>query len=125
MISGISFLLGISNHNYLDNYLVSKLFKSNSVVLVASQADSMKEYCLFKCLPTKVHFCFRKSKTFAMEQARLTLAKEVDIIKLIRSRRFMHMALKHLLDPTLIKELKSQSLFKHIDIKPIDSSAVD
>ena len=51
LISGISFILSISNHNNLNNYLVSKLFKSNSVVLTASQTDSIKEYCLIKCLP--------------------------------------------------------------------------
>ena len=49
-----------------------------------------------------------------MEKARLALVKEVEIIKLIRSRRFVHMALKHLLDPALRKDFKSKSLFKEI-----------
>ena len=54
-----------------------------------------------------------------MDQARASLDKEVDIIKLIRSRRFVHNALKHLLDPALRKELKSQSHFKEVAIDPL------
>ena len=51
-----------------------------------------------------------------MEQARENLSREVDIIRLVRSRRFVHKALKHLLDPVLRKELKSQSLHEKIEI---------
>ena len=51
-----------------------------------------------------------------MEQARASLSKEVDIIKLVRSRRFVHKALKHLLDPVLRKELKSQSMHREIEV---------
>ena len=36
LISAISLLLSFLNYNQLDNYLVSKLFKSESVALVAS-----------------------------------------------------------------------------------------
>ena len=52
-----------------------------------------------------------------MEKARGVLEKEVDIIKLIRSRRFVHMALKHILDPTLHKELKLLSRVQVINIE--------
>ena len=52
-----------------------------------------------------------------MDKARASLEKEVDIIKMIRSRRFVHMALKHLLDPTIRKELKSRSKFQEIEIE--------
>ena len=58
-----------------------------------------------------------------MELARTKLQKEIDIIKLVRSRRFVHLALKHLLDPTLHKELKSQSHFKTIDLKGVDDDS--
>ena len=60
-----------------------------------------------------------------MEQARKALEKEVDVIRLIRSRRYFNLALKHLLDPEVVKELKSRSLLKEIDSKLIDSSALD
>ena len=49
-----------------------------------------------------------------MEKAFEELGKEVDIIKLIRSRRFVHLALKHLLDNSVRKELKVKSQFEEI-----------
>ena len=42
-----------------------------------------------------------------MERARKALENEVEVVEIIRSLRFIHLALKHLLDPALIKELKS------------------
>ena len=55
-----------------------------------------------------------------MEKARTALENETDIIKMIRSRRFVHMALKQLLDPALRKELKLKSQFKEIEIEEND-----
>ena len=49
-----------------------------------------------------------------MEKARTALRKEADIVKIIRSRRFIHMALKHLLNPRLYIELKARSKFKKL-----------
>ena len=60
-----------------------------------------------------------------MEKSREALLKEADIIRLIRSRRFVHLALKHLLDPGLRKTLKSQSQFREIDIQDASSSPAD
>ena len=51
-----------------------------------------------------------------MEEAFRKLEKEIDVVKLIRSRRFVHMAIKHLLDNSVRKELKAKSHFKEIDI---------
>ena len=51
-----------------------------------------------------------------MEEAFRKLEKEIDVVKLIRSRRFVHMALKHLLDNSVRKDLKAKSHFKDIDI---------
>ena len=42
----------------------------------------------------------------AMEEARAVLEKEIDLIKLVQSRRYFKEAFKHLLDPLLRKELK-------------------
>ena len=52
-----------------------------------------------------------------MEKARTALESETDIIKMIRSRRFVHMALKQLLDPALRKDLKLKSQLKEIEIE--------
>ena len=58
-----------------------------------------------------------------MEKAHEALKKEVDIIKLIQSRRFMRMALKHLLDPTLQREFKSRSQFQKIHLEETDAAS--
>ena len=42
LISLISFTLSILNYNYLDNYLISKLFKSNQTSLMVSKTDNVK-----------------------------------------------------------------------------------
>ena len=49
-----------------------------------------------------------------MDKARTALKKEVDIVKIIQSKRFIHEALKHLLDPHLHNELKARSKFKEL-----------
>ena len=51
-----------------------------------------------------------------MEHALKSLEKEVDVIKMIRSRRFVHLALRHLLDSTVRKELKAKSKCAQIGI---------
>ena len=44
------------------------------------------------------------------------MAKEVDIIKLVKSRRIVNMALKRLLDAQVFKELKQKSQIKQIKV---------
>ena len=59
-ISGISFILGIFNYNYLENYLVYRLFKSNAVSLMTTQSEMVKEYCFSNWLLSKLACCCRK-----------------------------------------------------------------
>ena len=42
----------------------------------------------------------------------------MNVIKLIRSRRFFHLALKHLLEPPIRKKLKKMSQYKEVKIEP-------
>ena len=44
-----------------------------------------------------------------MDKARKQLEREVDIVEIVRSRRYFHMALKHLLTPSVRKDLKTRS----------------
>ena len=60
LISGISFILGIFNYNYLENYLVYRLFKSNAVSLMTTQSEMVKEYCFSNWLLSKLACCCRK-----------------------------------------------------------------
>ena len=124
LISGIVFTLSIFNYNFLENYLVYKLFKSKAVSLTTTQSEMIKEFCLGNYLLSKLACCCKKSRKFiAMQRSREALFKEADVIRLIRSRRFVHLALKHLLDPGVRKELKSQSQFREVDILNAASSS--
>ena len=60
LISAISFILSIFNYNYLENYLVSKLFKSKAVSLMATQSEMIKECWLSNCLLRKLACCCKK-----------------------------------------------------------------
>ena len=64
-----------------------------------------------------------------MEKARDALKKEVDIVKIIRYRRFVYKALEHLLDADVIKVLKEKSRIKEInteeDCQESDSQEIE
>ena len=64
LISGISLILSIFNHNHLDNFLVFKLFTSaeKDAPLRTSSTDSIREFFLDKCIPTKLACCAKKHK---------------------------------------------------------------
>ena len=120
LLSGTALLISILNYNYLESYLVSKLFKYDSVALEISQAQNIKEYCR-GLLPCKITCSAKSRKQLALENARASLEKQVDIINMIKSRRYVHLALKHLIDPALRKELKTRSQFHDVDIEKPDS----
>ena len=48
----------------------------------------------------------------------------MDVVKLIRSRRFVHLALKHLLSPALRRDFKQKSELKELSIEPSHVVAV-
>ena len=121
LISAIAVVLNIINHNQLENYLVSKLFKAEAVSLADKQIENIKEYCL-GILPDKLVCCAKRRKQIAMDTARTALEKEMDVIELIRSLRFVHRALKHLLSPTLHKKLQEVSQQKQVCIAKEESS---
>ena len=50
-----------------------------------------------------------------MNEARKALEKEVDILEMIKSRRFFHIALRHLLKPALHEEFEARSKFFEIN----------
>ena len=60
LLSGISFILSIFNYNYLENYLVYKLFKSKAVSLMTTQSEMIKEFCLSNCLLSRLACCCKK-----------------------------------------------------------------
>ena len=113
LISAISILMAVHNYYYLDSYIISKLFKvgsgPNQVNFSPIVYGNMIDYCIDQILPSKLVCCRREKKQLAMNKARETLDKEVDIIEMIKSRRFFNMALRHILLPELYKELHEKS----------------
>ena len=132
LISGISVLLNIWNYNYLDSYLVSQLFKiapnpndlesETPVDITSSKNCSIKEFFIKSVLPRKLVCCRRNRKQLAMNEARKALEKEVDILEIIKSRRFFHIALRHLLKPALHEEFEARSKFFEINTDQQHSS---
>ena len=51
-----------------------------------------------------------------MDRAVSRLEKEVDIVEMIRSRRFLHLALERLFDKQTLQELRTLSKFELVEI---------
>ena len=123
LISVLSLLLSILNHSQLESYLASKLFKSDHIFLTPlARMENLKLYCIKKILPHRLACYHQQQKQAALDKARAALDKEMNVIKLIRSSRYFHLALKHLLDPQVRKELKKESQFREIDVKKTEQA---
>ena len=87
LISGISLLLSVLNHNYLDNYLVTKLFKYGSAVCFTAlpMTRRIKEFRVARLLPNKLDCCNRVRNQIVMERARASLEREADILRLFQT----------------------------------------
>ena len=57
-----------------------------------------------------------------MDTAIEKLVNEIDIIGIIQSRRFLHLSIKHLLEPSVIKQLKKESEKREFNIMDTSSS---
>ena len=120
IISGIAFILTFWNYNNFDNHMVTRLFKlykpnvdsesKMDIKTVFTQSEFMrprflynpKEYC--KDLVPSFLSCGCASKYFGasrlergFEKAREKMLKEINIIEIIKSRRYSCAALKLLL----------------------------
>ena len=134
LLSGISVLLNIWNHNYLDSFIASKLFKSRETkesedkLMTFTVSETLKKFCIYRLLPSKLICCQKNKKLIVLESACKALEKEVDIVKIIRSKRLVHIALKHLLLPEVYKKFKHQSRFTKISpnqSEPLQSADKD
>ena len=52
-----------------------------------------------------------------MEEARAALEKELDFTRIVRSRRYVHLALKNLLDTQVRKKLKLESQYRLVGLQ--------
>jgi hypothetical protein len=117
LVTFLASLAGIWNHNMLDNYMVSRLYKlekpnedTRQIKDTFKESEFMKPRLLYNpkeyfrnLLPHWVCFCpsmkaDRLEKSF--EQARAQLQKETNMIEIIKSRRYFNAALRFLLSKT-------------------------
>ena len=118
LISAISMFLSFWNFKHFDNYMAKHLYKmdleSNSKEFNTPYLRNMK-HCCMECLPRKLVCCRRTESMIALYKARKLMESEIDIISLIKSRRYMNAALRELLPNSRIEVLKSQSSFVTIN----------
>ena len=101
--SFFSILLMALNYEHLESYMASRLYKLKKVdghdrtkykrhfdrsdFFQPSKLANLLNYIMDK-LPARCVCCSKNRKRLGMEQARAALAKEIDIIELIKQRRF-------------------------------------
>ena len=117
--------LSVLNHNYFDSYMAQKLYKLEKLqhrrpeqaepeFLSPSRLANSLEF-LIDSLPEKCVCCRKSRHQKGLDKAREALAKEVDIIKMIKSRRYFHMAFRYLLPKEVRLDLKRFSHYVVID----------
>ena len=110
LISGVGYIIAIWNFNMFDNYMVTRLFKmkrpesgDNDEKSWGEKSEFMSPQILYNpkdCIrdlcPTFVCSRIMKSnrRERAFENARDALEKEINIIEIIKSRRYFNGALK-------------------------------
>ena len=121
LFSGAALLLSILNHNYFDNYMVSKLYKlrtsqrntvEDSYLVKPSRWSGTADFCIsvFRSCCTKGSSRSYRHRQ-ALQNARKQFEQETDIVNIIQSRRLLKNALNLLLPKAEIKELEQSSLF--------------
>ena len=119
LISVISMFLSFWNYKHFDNYMAKHLYKMNNESNAKENLDTpyfrnMKHFFMEK-LPRRLVCCQRSKSMIALYRARKLMESEIDIISLIKSRRYMNAALRELLPKSRIEELKRQSYFITVD----------
>ena len=133
LISGVGYLIAIWNFNQFDNYMVTRLFKiekppalekgvlkswgdkSEFMVpqILYNPKDCVRDFCPnFVC--SRIMRSNRLERGF--ERARDKLEKEINIIEIIKSRRYFNRALKVLLPKKQRMKIKERS--RYIAINP-------
>ena len=128
--SFFSILLVALNHEHLENYMASRLYKLKKVdghdrtkykrhfdrsdFFQPTKFANLLNY-IVDILPARCVCCSKHRKRLGMEQARAALAKEIDIIELIKQRRFFQKAFRLLMSKQERIHLKEHSRYFVID----------
>ena len=129
LISFFQFVLFFFNYHHFDSFMASKLFK---IKKVDDEEEKSKTYfersTFFKplngrnlrnymmdTLPKRLKCCKATRQDRAIKKAITEMDKEIDIIEMIKSRRFFKMALRKLLSDKERMDLKDRSRYIMID----------
>ena len=129
LISIFAGFLSIINYNHFDSFMASRLFKlkkedadtvfyknyfDRSNFFKPSKLTNILDY-LMDSLPQCLVCCKRNRDQEGLRMAIKELDEEIDIIEMIKSRRYFKMALRHLLPERLRMDLKQRSRYIMID----------
>ena len=126
-----SLVISLFNYENFDTFLASRLFKikfetetdddgknifEQSDYFRGSKWSNFKLY-LMDCLPRKAVCCRRSYQERGIKIAIDAMHKEIDIIDMIKTRRYFAMALKKLLTSKQRMKLKEKSRYQCVDPK--------
>ena len=115
IITSFSLILTIFNHKYFDGYMAQRLYKlqnpeksekeSPNLFFFPTKVGNARDF-IVDALPQRMVCCRKTRHQLGLEKAIQALAKEGDILTLIKSRRYFHMALRYLLPKQVRLDLK-------------------
>ena len=128
LISLCQFVLYFINYQHFDQFMASKLFK----IQKPKDDDMKKTYferstyfkplkyrnlrsCIMDTLPNWLKCCKETRQERAIKRAITKLDKEIDIIEMIKQRRFFKMAMRKLFSAKDRMDLKERSRYIMID----------
>ena len=130
ILSGVfSALLTVLNFNNLDTFMASRLFKikkenadvvkyenysEQSNYFSPPKFDNLKQYAM-RVLPQKLVCCKQSRKERAIAKAIKAMDDEIDIIEMIKSRRYFKGALNQMMPAEKRMKLKERSRYIMID----------
>ena len=129
LISLIQFILFFLNYHHFDQFMASKLFKikkpedeeqksktyfERSTFFKPSKLRNLRDY-MIDSLPKRLKRCKETRQERAIKKAITQMDQEIDIIEIIKSTRFFHLAIRKLLTHKDRLDLKERSRYILID----------
>ena len=108
LISFAAIFLGVWNYHFMDNFLVTRLYRLGQIKLQRTSEEfgkqqlvltnsSLRSICDYFCekLPSCCQCCFQKSQQArGLQEGRILLQKETNVINMVRSLRFFDKAIE-------------------------------
>ena len=121
--SAIALWLSVWNYKHFDNYMAASLFKikkssttNDDVFIKPTSFCNLIEYLIDLIPSFCFHKCFRKNRRMrGIEEARRQMAKEINIVEIIKSRRLISEVIKLLLPEAKLAQLKKKTEYLYVD----------